>query len=67
MTTREANAFIKAAHAIGKYVYAPTAETIMTGCMQRVIAAKTMHGELHVKVLATGKWHQLAGNTLETK
>jgi len=65
VTTRQINAFIKASHAIGKYVYAHTAETIVTGNMPRIIAAKTMRGDVWVKILSSGKLQQLASKRLE--
>jgi hypothetical protein len=67
MTTKEANAFIKAAHAIGKYVYAPTTATIIDGGCRRVVHAKTYRGEVYVKTLYNGKYEPLAGNTLEAR
>jgi hypothetical protein len=67
ITARQINTFIKAAHAIGKYVYAHTAETIVTGNMPRIIAAKTISGEVRVKVLSNGKWQQLTNDTLVAK
>jgi hypothetical protein len=63
MTTRQANDFIKAAEAIGKYVYAEGC----FGAWVRVVRARTVFGQLQVKVLSTGKWKPLRDSKLEAR
>ena len=67
MTSRTINAMIAEGESIGRYVYAKTAESIITGAWQRIIKARKRRGIQQVEVLKTGKWADLVddGITLQ--
>jgi hypothetical protein len=51
----------------GRYVYAKTAESVITGSWQRIIKARTRDGIQQVKVLSSGGWTGLVDNGITLK
>ena len=67
MTSRTINAMVAEGESIGRYVYAKTTESIITGTWQRIVKARKHNGNQQVKVLKTGRWVDLVdgGITLQ--
>ena len=67
MTVKQINQLIKSAEKCGKYAFAKVSETIITGNYKRVIACKSIRGEIMVKTLSSGAWVTLVDNSIEIR
>lgn len=62
MKVRTINAMIKDGEECGRYVYAKTATSIVTGSWPRIIKSRSNRGIIQVKELTSGSWSDLVDN-----